>query len=276
MDDHVIDGPHGALRVRTYVPEAPAGPGLVWAHGGGFAAGDLDMPEADWVARELADRGIVVVSVDYALAPVPGSWALTPDARERAGAHYPIASDEVEAAFRWAVTSGLATGPWSIGGASAGANLATGAALRLSHGTGPVPALAVLAYPTLHAVQGAPNAALRAALDADPEADRSGPDPVRAMYENYLGGSVETADLYAVPGLAASDVLSRFPATIMINGDVDELRVSGETFSAALRDAGVATDISTEPGVRHGHLNQPDLPGAIASIERFAARILSL
>ena len=33
------------------------GAGLVWAHGGGFAGGDLDMPEADGVARALAARG---------------------------------------------------------------------------------------------------------------------------------------------------------------------------------------------------------------------------
>jgi acetyl esterase/lipase len=275
VSDEVLDGPHGALRVRVYTPDNPAGPGLVWAHGGGFAAGEIDMPEADWVARSFADRGIVVVSVDYALAPFPRTWAAAADAPERDGAHYPVASDEVEHAFRWAVTSGLADGPWSIGGASAGGNLATGAALRLSHGSGPVPALAVLAYPTLHAVQGGPDAALRSALDADPEADTFGPDPVRVMYENYLGSTVDAADVYAVPGTASVDELRNFPATIMINDEIDELRVSGEAFGASLRDAGIDLDISTEPGTRHGHLNKPDLAAATASIDRFAARILA-
>lgn len=275
MSDEVLDGPHGPLRVRVYVPENPAGPGLVWAHGGGFAAGEIDMPEADWVARSFADRGIVVVSVDYALAPFPRTWAVAADAPERDGVRYPIASDEVEHAFRWAVDSGLAHGPWSIGGASAGGNLATGAALRLSHGAGPVPALAVLAYPTLHAVQGRPEAALRAALDADPEADTFGPDPVRVMYENYLGGSVDGAEVYAVPGTASPEQLTRFPATIMINDEVDELRVSGEAFGAALQAAGIDVDISTEPGTRHGHLNRPEHAAATASIDRFAARILA-
>lgn len=161
------------------------------------------MPEADWVAQSFADRGIAVVSVDYALAPFPRSWAEASGAPERDGVHYPVASDEVEHAFRWAVESGLAHGPWSIGGASAGGNLATGAALRLSHSAGPVPALAVLAYPTLHAVQGTPDAALRAALDADPEADTFGPEAVRVMYENYVGGPTEGAEVYAVPGTAS-------------------------------------------------------------------------
>lgn len=275
MSDLLLDGPHGPLRVRVYEPAAPAGPGLVWVHGGGFAAGDLDMPEAHWVAQSFADRGIVVVSVDYALAPLPRDRAQTSGAPAQDGVHYPIASDEVEAAFRWAVSSGLAAGPWAIGGASAGANLVTGAALRLSHGDGPVPALAVLAYPTLHAVQGSPDERLRAALDADPGADLFGPEPVRVMYENYLGTTIDRADVYAVPGTASTAELTRFPPTIMINGDVDELRVSGEAFAAALRAAGVDVDVSTEPGTRHGHLNSPELPAATASVDRFARRILA-
>ncbi|MEV7610074.1 alpha/beta hydrolase [Microbacterium sp. NPDC089320] len=275
MNEQVLDGPHGPLRVRVYVPASPAGPGLVWVHGGGFAAGDLDMPEAHWVAQSFADRGIAVVSVDYALAPFPRTWAAAAGAPEREGVHYPIASDEVEAAFRWAVESGLAPGPWSIGGASAGGNLAVGAALRLSHSPGPFPALVVLAYPTVHAVQGAPDAALRAALDADPDADVFGPEPVRGMYENYLGGPVRGGDVYAIPGTASPAQLSHFPATIMINGEVDELRVSGEAFAVSLREAGIDVDVSTEPGTRHGHLNQPELAAATASIDRFAARILA-
>jgi acetyl esterase/lipase len=275
MTDIVVAGPHGPLGLRVYAAPEPAGPGLVWVHGGGFAGGDLDMPEADWVAQRFAERGITVVSVDYALAPLPAAWAADAGGSPRDGVHYPIASDEVEFAFRWAVDSGLAPGPWSLGGASAGGNLAAGAALRLVHGHGPVPALAVLAYPTLHAVQSTPDAALRAALDADPSADRFFPDAVRAMYENYLGAPVESADVYAVPGTATAAELVGFPATIMINGSVDELRVSGEDFARALRAADVEVDVSTEHGTTHGHLNRPEHSAAAASIERFAARILS-
>ena len=58
----------------------------------------------------------------------------------------------------------------------------------------------MLAYPTLLAVQPAPDAALRAALDAQPEADSFGPEAVRGMYENYLGGPIDDAPLAAIPG----------------------------------------------------------------------------
>ena len=130
------------------------------------------------------------------------------------------------------------------------------------HDGGPVPALAVLAYPTLHAVQGEPDAALRAALDADPQADRFGPDAVLGMYENYLGGAAEGAEIFAVPGTASAADLAGFPPTIMINGEVDELRVSGEAFAASLSAAGTEVDVSTEPGTSHGHLNNPDQAAA--------------
>jgi hypothetical protein len=125
-----------------------------------------------------------------------------------------------------------------------------------------------LAYPTLLAVQPAPDAALRALLDANPDADRFGPDRVRSMYEAYLGGPVDDAPLPAVPGRAAASDVVGFPPVLMINGEADELRVSGEVFAATLVEAGVPLELSTEAGTEHGHLNRPDGPAASASIER--------
>ena len=83
--------------------------------------GDLEMPEADVVAREVAERAdAVVVSVDYRLC--------------NGGVHFPVPHDDVHAAFVWAAgnTELLPSGaPWAIGGASAGGNLAAGVAQRL-------------------------------------------------------------------------------------------------------------------------------------------------
>src|ERR1700684_1038698 len=84
--------PHSAVPVRVYDAGDPGDGGrpcLVWMHGGAFIAGNLDMPEADWTARELAIRaGAVVVSVDYRLC--------------NDGVHYPVPHDDVVAAARWA------------------------------------------------------------------------------------------------------------------------------------------------------------------------------
>ncbi|MBM7503149.1 alpha/beta hydrolase fold domain-containing protein [Agromyces aurantiacus] len=296
--------PYGAADglVRVYPADAAAArptAGLVWAHGGGFAAGDLDMPEADWVARAFAARGLTVVSIDYRLAV---------DAAGR----YPAGSDDVLAAWRWALANAdeLGVDPSRLlaGGASAGANLVTGTVLRLlGHPThsdsaggapapgatpeaapetrapsaaltpppaagpapsGPLPAGVFIAYPTLLAVQPAPDAALRALLDANPVADRFGPDVVRAMYENYLGGPVDGAPLPAVPGLAAPADLSGFPPVLMVNGEADELRVSGEAFAATLAAASVPVEVVTEPGTEHGHLNRPSEPAASVTVDR--------
>lgn len=285
--------PYGAADglVRVYpAAAATARPtaGLVWAHGGGFAFGDLDMPEADWVARAIADRGVTVVSIDYRLVG-DGSG------------RYPAGSDDVLAAWRWTLAHadelGLDPERLVIGGASAGANLVTGAVLRLlghptrtdsaggapapsaapeaaqetrapSAALTPVPAGAFLAYPTLLAVQPAPDAALRAMLDANPDADRFGPDVVLTMYENYLRAPVDGAPLPAVPGLARPSDLVGFPPVLMVNGEADELRVSGETFAATLVEASVPVEVVTEPGTEHGHLNRPGEPAASVTVDR--------
>jgi acetyl esterase len=227
----------------------------------------VDMPEADWVARSLAARGVTVVSVDYRLAGE--------------GCRYPTPSDDVLAAWRWTLASadelGVDPARLAIGGASAGANLATGAVLRLlGDAQADLPAGVFLAYPTLLAVQPAPDAALRALLDANPAADRFRPAGVRAMYEEYLGGPVDDAPLPAVPGLAAASDVAGFPPVLMINGEADELRVSGEVFAATLAAARVPLELVVEPGTEHGHLNRPDEAAASDSIERVVRWIATL
>ena len=110
MDSLTIPGPYGAIPIRVYraAAEPAPNPALVWAHGGGFAWGDLEMPEAHWVSQQLAARGITVVSVDYRLAPV--SAALTVSEPARAGVLFPVASEEVAAAVGWAAAHAAAYG----------------------------------------------------------------------------------------------------------------------------------------------------------------------
>ena len=117
-------------------------------------------------------------------------------------------------------------------------------------------------------MQPAPDAALRALLDANPVADRFGPAVVRTMYENYLGGAVDHPPLPAVPGLATAADLVGFPPVLMVNGEADELRVSGEAFAVTLAEASVPVEVVTEPGTEHGHLNRPHQSAASATVER--------
>src|ERR1700685_2224594 len=138
-------GPHGPVPGRVHNAGDGGGsrPCLVWMHGGAFMMGNLDMPEADWTARELSKRAdAVVVSVDYRLC--------------QDGVHYPVPHDDVVAAVRWvrgnASSLGIDPGKVSVGGASAGANLGAGAALKLRDADGQPPAHLFFAYGVAHSV----------------------------------------------------------------------------------------------------------------------------
>jgi acetyl esterase len=269
--DRVLDGPHGDLRVRVYEPVADVErvAGLVWAHGGAFMHGDLDMPEADWVARRLAAVGVVVVSVDYQLAPELDYR--DPDTSDGAGGvRFPVASEEVTFAFGWACDAELGVGPgrWSLGGASAGGNLAAGASLRLRDAGGPQPRSIVLAYPVAHYELPAPSPELAAKIAALPPERNFPPEAMRAMGANYLGRGDLPISPYAHPG---GQDLRGLPPTFVVTSDHDALRSSGETYGAELAAAGVDVLLVREDSTYHGHLNEPETAGAARSVTRIAA-----
>ena len=69
-EDAHVEGRGGPIHARIYRrPDvAPAAPGYLFIHGGGFAVGGVEF--CDHVCRELADRsGFVVVGLSYRLAP---------------------------------------------------------------------------------------------------------------------------------------------------------------------------------------------------------------
>jgi acetyl esterase/lipase len=243
-----VPGPHGPVPVRIYTPAAdvPAGaPCLVWLHGGGFIGGDLDMREADWTAREVCEgAGAVVVSVDYRLAV--------------GGVCYPVPHDDTVAAVGWvrdrAEDLGVDPARITVGGASAGANLAAGAALKLRDRDGWVPAALALVYPALHTRIPPSSPSLAAALTELPPLFREPPGEGNPLHENYLGGPLSSSDGYAFP---ASAVLDGLCPTLVLNAEYDHLRASGEAFTAAAAVAGVDVRQVTIRGMLHGFLNLP-------------------
>ena len=68
--DLQLPGPHGAIPLRLYLPDAgPVRPPLlIYFHGGGFAHGTLDSWDAT-LRRIVRGSGAAVLSVDYRLAP---------------------------------------------------------------------------------------------------------------------------------------------------------------------------------------------------------------
>src|SRR5947208_1315255 len=113
-------GPHGQVPCRLYLPDnAEKPPLIVYAHGGGFMQGSL--PSWDAMLRELVRQsGVAALSVDYRLSPEH---------------RFPVAFDEMVAIVRLAAREGSGFGidpsRLAVGGDSAGANLALGAALAM-------------------------------------------------------------------------------------------------------------------------------------------------
>jgi acetyl esterase len=266
IEERMIDGPRGPIRIRLYGLYGPigAGPprrGLVWVHGGGWARGDLDMPEAHVVAAELAaDTGAVVASVDYRLAGE--------------ASRYPVPLDDVHAAWRWFTEStvelGTDPGRLAIGGCSAGANLATGAAARARDAAETTPSALLLAYPFLHFPVPASPDDLAVELMTLPGRLRFTADTVMSLVHGYLG-RLSDIPAHAMPG---NGVIAGLPPAHIVLSEIDELRPSGELFAYQLRECGIPVTTMTAQGMLHGHLNLPPadtLPEIRRSID-FLAR----
>ena len=140
-----------------------------------------------------------------------------------------------------------------MGGASAGATLATGAVLRLRDEDGWTPAALIPVYGMFHAVLPvAPE--IDALMTEVPTLLRFTPESTAGVTANYLGGPVESADGYAMPILA--DLAGLCPV-VLLDGEYDDLRASADLFAAALADAGVDVRRHLARGMMHGFVNLP-------------------
>ena len=254
FSDCEVPGAGGPIAARSYRgPGTEPGIGLVWAHGGGFIFGHLDMDEAHWVALAIAARGIAVLSVDYRKC--------------LHGVHYPAPTDDVLESWLWAFQHadelGMNPDEVHFGGASAGACLAAGVTKRLRDGAGALPASVVLVYPVLHAQLPPPSDDLRAAL----EREHIDVDPASGsfLHLNYAGSEAACADPFAFAG---NGDVSNQPPVYVLNSEADRLRASGELYADQLRAAGVPVRVEYEPNTIHGHLNEPYSEGGPRSIDR--------
>ncbi|MDF2506172.1 MAG: esterase/lipase [Microbacterium sp.] len=255
-----LGGARGPVAARLYVPPHPSGPSLVWVHGGAFIGGDLDMPESNWVGLELASRGIPVLAIDYRKA--------------LNGVHHPLPLDDVQVAWTAAVHSevwGYSPTAVHLGGASAGACLATSAALREAAEKGTRPASVVAVYPLMHRALPSISSELAALTAALPDHLRFPPGMVRVLNENYVGESEPLAHPIAFP---ADGVLPDLPRMLIVHAEADTLRASGEAFSEALRRAGGKVDESIALGTVHGYLDVPGDGAALETLDRVRDWIL--
>lgn len=267
VTNDTVAGRGGAIPIRDYRPSEPMDGAVpfLWIHGGGFAAGSLEMKESDAVAMALAERGRWVRTVDYRLAP---NFLFKPWLEKRPSPNrFPAAiEDVVDALADLDAGSGARS---AIGGASAGAGLAAGTLVQLRADGTPLPPSVLLAYGAFH--PGLPP------LPDDVRARTSGltrgfqfsPTFARRLVLNYAGSEDLARDHRAFAG---GGDLTGFPPALLIDADRDTLRASGVLFAGELRQAGVEVDYRVAAGTRHGFLNRlrtPQFADAIAAMDRW-------
>jgi acetyl esterase len=233
-----VAGAQGPLDARLYVPddaENVAGALIVYYHGGGMVAGDLDTH--DQPCRLLArSSGARVLSVDYRLAPEHP---------------FPAPVDDALAAFRDAVARAEELGAdparIAVAGDSAGGHLAAVTARQAAAGGGPAPAFQLLIYPVTDLVE-----VSRSRLTFA-EGFVLTKENMEWYEQQFLGPDGDRRDPRASP-LLAEDLPGVAPALVITAG-FDPLRDEGEAYAHKLRDAGVSTILRRHPGYVHGFIH---------------------
>ncbi|WP_214102647.1 alpha/beta hydrolase [Acrocarpospora catenulata] len=233
--DHAVPAPGGHRTARLYRPRAGGRlPAHLYLHGGGWWQGSIDDLVNDALCRRrCAEAGVVVVSLEYRLAPEHP---------------FPAALEDAHAALRWlrAEADGLGIDPAgiSVGGSSAGANVAAALALQVRDCGEPAPAMQLLEVPFLDLTL----ESARAAATAQ-EAPSLLPDLVSAV-EFYLRDPGLARDPYVSPALAPS--LAGLPPTVVLTAEHDPLHAEGERYAERVTaDGGLATAVRY-PGALHG------------------------
>jgi len=231
--DRTIPGPAGEIPVRVFRPSADVGrPLLLWFHGGGWVTGNLDTH--DQLCRLLADHaGVVVVSVDYRLAPE---------------SKFPAAADDCLAAYEWALAHADEVGAdaqrIAIGGDSAGGNLAAVVALDARERGIPQPTLQLLVYPVIEVEFDS------AAMVDNAKGYFLEAESMRWFWEHYARTPADFDDPRFSP-IRASD-LSGLARAVVITAEYDPLRDQGEAYAEKLAQAGVPTEAVRADGLIHG------------------------
>ena len=228
-----LPGPEAPLATRTFVPDGDPSAVVLDIHGGGWCLGSAaagDLPN-----QRLADRaGVVVVSLDYRLAP-EHPW--------------PAGADDCEAAARWL----LAEAPrrWGcdrlvLAGESAGAHLALVTLLRLRDRDGAAERIAgsSLAY-------GAYDLGMTPSQRAAARSPVIDAATLRACYQHLLAGSTpeDRRDPSISPLYAELGGLG--PALFSV-GTRDALLDDSLFLAARWAAAGDPADLDLYPECPHG------------------------
>ncbi|WP_028103619.1 alpha/beta hydrolase [Pseudoduganella violaceinigra] len=239
-----VRGAQGPLAARLYLagnPSAKRDALIVFFHGGGFVAGDLE--EADEFLRHLVacNPGHVILATNYTLATV---------------SPFPAAVEDAHAVLAWAKKNKTKLS-WSgkqllTAGIEAGANLAAVSALMARDRGGPALAGQILIMPMLDP---ALSTCSMRELPNCPDQMKVA-NTCAAAYRGYLPNAADRAHPYASP--LQSSRLKHLPPALILSAEDDPLRDEAEQYGAKLIACGVKTTVRRmppaplqEPGARN-------------------------
>lgn len=220
----------GLMPLRTIITtpkdKRDGAPVHVNYHGGGFVA-KQDSDDDMYCARLASASGAVVVDVDYAVSTE---------------ASYPMALDQSYEAAKWAFAHceqwGCDPARFSLGGSSAGGNLAAAVALKASK-TKELPiCLLVLTYAASDLYQAV----------ADPDQERSA-----AFSRLYADGDVlRLKDPLVSPAYATQEDLKGMPQTLIVAPKNCPFYAINNALGMRMVEAGVEVTFHAYPNAVHG------------------------
>jgi len=246
-----------AVQVRAYAPRDAQGslPIIVYWHGGGYALGDLD--GYDNVCRQLChDTGAIVASAAYRLAPEHP---------------FPAAPEDAWAALQWVAEHARHLGGdaarLAVAGDSAGAVLATVAAIRARDAGGPAVRFQALVYPAAAGGHEGDYPSRREHADGPTLTART----IEYFNRHCFGDAAKAPDWRGAPLLAPS--LAGLPPTLLQLATHDPLRDEAKAYGEALLAAGNAVTIVEYHGLAHGYISMGGGIGAarLAQVQMAAA-----
>lgn len=237
----------GTIDLLIYQPFTPGPhPAHLFLHGGAWLLGSIDHLHVDITCRERCiGADCVVVSVDYRKAPEH---------------KFPVPLDDCYAALTWvaahAAELDIQADLITVGGQSAGGNLAAAVALKARDEDGPALALQLLEVPALN---------LTFVLDSHTRYGAgyalalSDMQSARAAY--LVDPAAEATNPYVSPVFAAD--LSGLPPAYIMTAEYDALRDDGQQYADLLAAAGVPATLSLQLG--HVHISAAATAGMESS-----------
>ncbi|ATB42898.1 esterase [Cystobacter fuscus] len=232
--DELIELDTHSIPVRWFQPR-DTGPGqtcIIYAHGGGFICGTVDV--ADGMGIDLADRlNVTVVTYHYRLAPEHIFPAPLEDG-------YTV----LQHVAACATSRGVDPNRLILSGESCGGNFAAALCLLARDRGGPP----ILGHVPINPVLDVHRWARR-------EVEYCSPDFQSELYQYtslYLGDHHDVSPEYASPLLARD--LSALPPALIWTVSTDPLSEEARLYACRLAAAGVPCELHVERGAIHGSL----------------------